>query len=131
MSGSKFAQPEAKHSGKYYCPLTEKNLFNPQRIKDYLHQKEWFRKVAQNHTISLGGEVYYLPKAKPNKEVKIIFDKKDDTLIFYDVKELIAQLPLKGIQFEALVEPQFLTTLKNLQFEFPFDWLNAKINTTF
>jgi hypothetical protein len=125
------AYPEAKHSGKYFNVLTEKDCFDQERIKEYLHLKEWFRKVSDIKTISLGGHIYRLPKAKFRKEVKIVFDKPSSCLIFYDVKELVDQLPIKGIDFNDLVEPDFLKTLKELQLELPFNWRATKIVTTF
>lgn len=129
------AYPEAKHSGRYYNPLTEQNTFDPSRIKQYLHLKEWFRKVSNAKTISLGGHVYYLPKAKPKSELKIVFDNSVDisagNLIFYDDKELVAQLPMQGIALNDLIEPDFFKTLTNLQLECPFDWKATKIVTTF
>lgn len=79
----------------------------------------------------MGGYVYYLAKAQAQKELKITFDKDLDNLIFYDDKELVAQLPFKGLEFQNLVEPEFYNTLKSLQFELPFNWVNSKINMTF
>jgi hypothetical protein len=125
------AFPQAKHSGRYFNPITEKDAFDTKLVSQYLHLKEWFRKVSEAKTISLGGQVYYIAKAKPKTDVKIIFDNASKNLIFYDVKELIAQLPIKGIGFQDLVEPNFFNTLISLQFEFPFDWGSFKINTTF
>ena len=125
------AYPQALHSSRYFNPLTEHSLLDTNRIKEYLHLKEWFRKVSDAKTISLGGYVYYLTKAQAQKELKITFDKDLDNLIFYDDKELVAQLPFKGLEFQNLVEPEFYNTLKSLQFELPFNWANAKINTTF
>ena len=43
------------------------------------------------------------------------------------LSELIAQLPLKGIDFQDLVEPNFFGTLKSLQIEVPFHWNTLKI----
>ena len=127
------AFPHAKHSTRFFNPLTEHILFDKKRIENYLNDKEWFRKVSDAKTLSLGGQVYYLKMAKPKTELKIIFTKNDKVcdLFFYDDKELIAQLPLKGIDFQNLVEPNFLNTLKTLQLEVPFDWKTMKINTTF
>ena len=127
------AFPHAKHSTRFFNPLTEHILFDKKRIENYLNDKEWFRKVSDAKTLSLGGQVYYLKMAKPKTELKIIFTKNDKVcdLFFYDDKELIAQLPLKGIDFQNLVEPNFLDTLKTLQLEVPFDWKTMKINTTF
>lgn len=125
------AFPEAKHSGRYFNPLLEKEYFDTQRIKEYLHNREWFRKVSDIKTISLGGHIYHLPKAKYRIQVKMVFDKPSSCLFFYDVKELVAQLPIKGIEFIDLVEPDFLKSLNHLQLELPFNWTTTKIVTTF
>ena len=91
--------------------------------------------MSNAKTISLGGHVYYLPKAKPKSELKIVFDNSVDisagNLIFYDDKELVAQLPMQGIALNDLIEPDFFKTLTNLQLECPFDWKATKIVTTF
>jgi hypothetical protein len=125
------AYSEAKHSGRYFNVLMEKDCFDQAHIKEYLHLKEWFRKVSDIKTISLGGHIYHLPKAKFRKEVKIVFDKPSSCLIFYDVKKLVAQLPIKGIEFNDLVEPNILKSLKELRLELPFNWQDTKIITTF
>jgi hypothetical protein len=125
------AFPQARHSGRYFNPLLECVVFDKARIRQYLHLKEWFRKVSDTKTVSLGGHVYYMAKAKPKTELRIVFKNDSANLIFYDVNELIAQLPIKGIDFQDLVEPNFLNTLHSLQLEFPFDWNSFKIVTTF
>ena len=128
------AFPRAKHSGRFFNPLTEQALFDNKRIKQYLNQREWFRKISDIKTVSLGRHIYHLKDfklTKSNREVKIVFDAKTDNLIFYAVNELITQLPVKGLDFKDLVEPNFFLTLKNLQLEIPFDWKTAKIITTF
>ena len=76
------ALPQAIHSKRFYNPLTEKSLFDTQRIDKYLSQRKWFRKVSENHTLSLGGQVYYLSKAKKLSELTITFDEKTRNLIF-------------------------------------------------
>ena len=125
---------EAKHSGRFFNPLTEQLLFDNKRIKNYLNNREWFRKIRDIKTVSLGGCIYYLKDiklTKLNREAKIVFDATSDSLFFYNINGLIAQLPIKGLDFQELVEPHFLNTLKNLQLEMPFDWKITKINTTF
>ena len=125
---------EAKHSGRFFNPLNEQLLFDNKRIKNYLNNREWFRKISDIKTVSLGGCIYYLKDiklTKLNREAKIVFDAKSDSLAFYNINGRIAQLPIKGLDFQELVEPHFLNTLKNLQLEMPFDWKITKINTTF
>lgn len=128
------AFPKARHSGRFFNPLMEQELFDNKRIKHYLDKREWFRKISDIKTLSLGGHIYHLKDfklTKSNRAAKIVFDAQTDNLIFYAVNELITQLPIKGLGFNDLVEPDFFRTLKNLQLELPFDWKTAKITTTF
>ena len=128
------AFPNAKHSGRFFNPLNEQSLFDNKLIKSYLNNREWFRKISDIKTVSLGGSIYYLKDiklTKLNREAKIVFDAKSDNLIFSNINGLITQLPIKGLGFHELVEPDFLNTLKNRQLELPFEWQNTKIGTTF
>jgi hypothetical protein len=54
------AFPKAKHSGRYFNPLLEKKYFDQERIKDYLHLKERFRKVSDIKTISLLCDSFFI-----------------------------------------------------------------------
>jgi hypothetical protein len=122
--------PQAKHSGRYYYPLNEVDCFSHELIFQFLSeinsstgkQKEWFRKVSSAKTISIGKQVYYLTNAKPKSELRITFNTSENNsnLIFYDDKELIAQLPIKGIYYNDLVDAVFLNTLNLHQLEIPF-----------
>ena len=58
------AFPQAKHSGRYFNPLTENTVFDEQLIKNYLYRKEWFRKVSDIKTVSIGGHIYRLKKCQ-------------------------------------------------------------------
>ena len=124
------AFPEALHSKTFYNPLTEATSFPTKRIDHYLADKKWFRKVSSNHTLSIGGQIYYLPKAKKLSELAVTFDDKTRHLIFRDDKELIASLPIKGIDFESIAGKNYANRLKNKQLEIPLDWETVKINTT-
>lgn len=124
------AFPEAIHSKTFYNPLSEEKLFSTQRIDKYLTDKKWFRKVSSNHTLSIGGQVYYLPKAKKLSELTVCFDDKTRNLIFRDDKEQIASLPIKDIDFQSIAGDSYIKRLKNRQLEIPLDWESIKINTT-
>ncbi len=68
------AYPQAIHSARFYNPLEERKLFDPTRIDAYLAQQKWYRKVSSAKTVSIGGQVYYLSKAKkkPNSLLLMI-----------------------------------------------------------
>jgi hypothetical protein len=123
------AIPEAQHSKRFYNPSNETQLFDNQNIIKYLVGKEWFRKISANKTVSLGGHIYYLPKTKVNTEVKIVLEVKSDTktktqtnhLLFFNVNELLASIPIKGLDFDTLAGKDFMKTLKGNQLEIPFE----------
>lgn len=125
--------PKAKHSGKYYHPFLEEQLMDMNRVFDFLAKGKWFRKVARSRTIKLGGQVYYVPNVKPREQLLITFSKKEKKLLFQSDKELVvAQLPLKGITKENLMNDLgSLTQCHSIQLEIPFDWETQKVNTTF
>lgn len=124
------AFPDAIHSKRFYNPLSEEKLFSFEKIDTYLDNKTWFRKVSSNRTLSIGGQVYYLPKAKKQSELTISFDVKTRNLIFRDDKELIANLPIKGIDFTSITGIDYIKRLKNRQLDIPLNWDSIKINTT-
>ena len=115
------ALPEAKHSKRFYNPINEQQMFDNQRIMTYLKGKEWFRKVSTAKTISIGGKVYYIKQAKPNTEIRITVSTEGKNLLFYDVKELLEQIPIKGISYHDLIDTDFIKTLKSMQLEIPID----------
>jgi hypothetical protein len=72
-----------------------------------LAEKKWYRKVSSNKTLSIGGQVYYLPKAVKNTKLTVSFDLQNTHLIFRDDKELVASLPIKALDFEAIAGLNF------------------------
>jgi hypothetical protein len=124
------AFPNANHSTRQYNCLCEEQIFETNRIDKYLADKQWFRKVSSNHTISIGGHSYYIKEAKPNSELNITFDDQNRQLNFHDDKELIACQSIKGIDFNTIAGENFMFQLKNKQLQIPFDWETIKITTT-
>lgn len=98
------AFPEAVHSGRGYEINKEKELFSIEAIANYLQKQVWYRKVASNRTISLGGHVYYIPNAKPKQELTITFDAKTLQLQFHYDNKLIVQKALIGLDFESIAQ---------------------------
>ena len=95
--------PEAIHSGRPFFIEQEYQNFNMDKIYHLLSQYTWYRNVSKDKTISIGGYVYYLKKAKPGSQVKIKFSKRTRLFIFRNVKErLLAKLAPKGISKETL-----------------------------
>lgn len=124
--------PKANHSGRFYHPHQEFDLLNLNKIYDFLAKGKWFRRVAGNRTITIGGQYYYLPKTKPKEQLLITFCKKKYELLFQNDKELlIASIPIKGISKERIMgDLDCLAKFPSLQLELPFDWKATKVNTT-
>jgi hypothetical protein len=54
------AYPQARHTGRFYRPEYEVDMFDLNRVYTYLGTCRWFRRVAQNGSVALGGIYYYI-----------------------------------------------------------------------
>lgn len=117
------AHPTAKHSTRNYTPCREAELIDLNRVYQYLAKGIWYRRVASNKTICLGGQVYYISGSIPKTEFKITFCAASKNLLFHDVKDhFITQLPIKGISMDLLlVNLERVYQIPNLQLTIPFD----------
>jgi transposase len=75
------AFPQARHSGRFYALEAEEQLFDMQRVYDYLRQGRWFRQVSSVGTFSLGGYVYNATTRFANQTLEITFDGATPQLI--------------------------------------------------
>lgn len=96
------AFPNAKHSGKHYTADGERAFFSIQKVYDHLGTMVWYRKVSTCKTISLGGQVYYMSKAKAKSALNITFDPITAQLIFHEDKELLFKMPITGIDYDTI-----------------------------
>lgn len=114
--------PMAKHSKRYYTPCKEAELINMNLVYQFLSQGVWYRKIASNGTICLGGKVYYIPKSKPKTDLKITFCATSKNLLFHDVKDhCLVQLPIKGVSLDSLsVNLEKVYQIPNSQLMLPF-----------
>ena len=96
--------PEAKHSAKYYCPSREHEIFDVEKVYQYLaHCKSWYRKVDSNQTVGLGKKQYFLRYSKPGMELAIDFDLQTRQFIFKNEnQQVIGQLEPKGLKYQNL-----------------------------
>lgn len=118
--------------GKLSNSLTEEKSFSIKPIGQYLSDKKWFRKVSSNKKLSIGEQIYYLPKATKNTDLTICFDLQHRHLIFRDNEEQIASLNIKlSIDFDTIAGSNFTNQLKNRQLQIPLEWNQTKINTAF
>ena len=125
--------PKARHSGRFYHPSTEAQLISMENVFTFLAKGSWYRRVANNQTVSLGGHVYYVKGAKPREQLHITFSKRTRCMLFQNDKELLlAQIPLKGITRETIMgNLQLAARFPALQLELPLSWEAQKVNTTF
>ena len=63
----------------------------------------WYRRVAANNTISLGGYLYHLPNGKPTKDVQVRYNKEQNTFDCFDANGiLVGYQQAKGLSFKEL-----------------------------
>ena len=124
--------PKAKHSGRHYHPHLESHLIDMKKVYAFLAKCKWYRRLATNRTICLGGMVYYVPNTKPKEQLFITFCNETKSLVFQNDKELVvASIPIKGISAAQLMgDLEQFAHIPNLQLKLPFDWEHLKINTT-
>ncbi len=125
--------PQARESERFYHFPQEADLIDLQRVDAFLAKGKWYRKVASNRTISLGGQIYYLRDAKPREQLEITFCPEQRVLVMRnDKEEIVDKVPVKGISKESLMGDLGLITQANLgiQLKIPFDWATQKVNTT-
>jgi len=98
------AFPQARHSGRFYALEAEEQLFNMQRVYDYLRQGRWFRQVSSVGTFSLGGYVYNATTRFANQTLEITFDGATPQLICLpETDTAVFRLDMRGLTQSALM----------------------------
>ena len=102
------------------------------RIYQFLGNGKWFRQVAGNKMVFLGGQAYYINNAKPKDQLQITFCANCQHLLFQNDNELLIALhPIKGITKNQLMGRRAeIFNIPNLQLKIPFDW-EDRVDTTF
>lgn len=95
------AHPELLQPRRPFQTVMEGNLFDLQRVDQYLATFTWTHRVSHTGQVHLGqrGIRYTLPRAWAGQEVEIRFDPQDRQLIFSPVgqpEEIIRRCPIKG-----------------------------------
>jgi hypothetical protein len=80
------AHPELLVPRRPYRPEWELDLFNLQRVDDYLASHTWLRTVSEVGQVSLGGQRYGLGIAWAGQTVSIRFAPEQRQLVFTQVK---------------------------------------------
>jgi hypothetical protein len=68
------AYVEAGHTGRFYQPEWEAELLDLNRVYSYLATCRWFRRVAQNGSVALGGIYYYINPKYRGRAIEVTFD---------------------------------------------------------
>lgn len=118
------AYPHAHHSQRPYRIEWETELLDLGRIDAFLAQGRWFRRVATNGIISLGGTVYYVGNKWKQQQIEVMFDPDTRQFHCFDTAgHLLKALPLKDISVACLMGDVFpLFHFPVFQLALPFTW---------
>jgi hypothetical protein len=92
------AFPQARHSSRLYAPESEEQIFDMQRVYDYLKSGRWFRQVCSAGTFTLGGYGYNATRHFAGQTLEITFNDTTRQLVCLPEKETTAfQLDIQGL----------------------------------
>jgi hypothetical protein len=116
------AYPQAGHSGRFYRPEWETELLDLNRVYRYLGTCRFFRWVAQNGSVALGGIYYYLNPKYRGRAIEVTFDS-ERALFRAQVAGLTETIEIipRGLTKEALMgEAAMIAALPAYQLPLPF-----------
>ena len=114
------ARPNARKSNRDYAWQAEADFLQLKRVYQYLNKCKWYRKVAANKMVFLGGHAYYIKQATPGEQLEILFCESCQYLIFKNDQALLVGLkPIKGISKEDLMGDAQKIGLPNCQLTLP------------
>lgn len=124
-----FAFPQAHHSERPYRLEGEAELLDLSRIDAYLARGRWFRRVADNGTVSLGGTVYYVGRQWQQQQIEVTFDPDKRQFRCFDAAaQLLKELPLQGVSVQSLMGNVFpLVHFPTFQLALPFTWEEQQV----
>lgn len=112
--------PQARHSGRYFHFVSEKQLMDMEKIYEYLSEGIWYRRVSNQLTLTLGGQVYYVSKALKKSQLVIKFDPCTKMLHFYNEEQkLLDKLAIKGMEKDRIMGKR-IWQKGSLQLTLPF-----------
>ena len=116
------AYPQAGHTGRFYRPEWEVALLDLNHVYRYLATCRWFRRVAQNGSVALGGIYSYINPKYRGRAIDVTFDS--ERALFRaqvaGLAEVIEMLP-RGLTKEALMgEASTIAALPAYQLALPF-----------
>jgi len=96
--------PQARHSGRLYSLEAEEQLFDMQRVYDYLQKGRWFRQVSSVGTFFLGGYGYNATTRFANQTLELTFEGATRKLICLPEKNsTVFHLDIQGLTKLALM----------------------------
>jgi len=113
--------PQARHSSRLYCLEAEEQLFDMQRVRDYLQSGRWFRQVSSVGTFSLGGHIYNVTTQFADQTLEITFNGSTRKLTCLPEKETSAfRLDVQGLtKAELMGNPLALPSYSAYQLALP------------
>jgi transposase len=123
------ACPQARHSGRPYSLGTETQLFDLQRVCDYLQQGRWFRRVSAVGTFSLGGYVYNATTRLAAQTLEITFVGATRQLLCLPEKSTTPfSLDIQGLTKAALMgQATALPSYATYQLALPFTYSDTTL----
>lgn len=123
------ALPQARHSGRPYRLEWEAELLDLNRVDAYLGRGRWFRQVANNGIISLGGTVYYVGLKWKQQQIEVTYDPDTRNFCCFDAGgQLLKTFPLRDISIERLMGDVFpLVHFPVFQLALPFTWKEQQV----
>jgi len=116
------AYPQARHTGRFYRPEWQIEMLDLDRVYRYLSTCRFFRRLAQNGSVALGGIYYYINPKYRGRAIEVTFD--GERAVFRGqvagVAEPIEIIP-RGLTKEALMgEAGSIAALPVYQLALPF-----------
>ena len=118
------AHPEARLPRREYRLEWEAQLLDLERVKHYLAQGHWWRKVSRGRSISIGRHIYSLGKAFcPEDYLELTFDPQANQFEAKSGSDQSIQLPVPWLSVEELMGTgQLAYPASAYQLALPFSW---------
>ena len=122
--------PELTTPRRVYSPHLEAEIFQVERIYQYLSDGHWFRKVAENGTVGIGRKVYGVGISWAKEQIQITFElDRKQYKMFNPANQEVKYFDLKGCLKEELMgELPVWKNLKGLQLSLPFTYNEWRVS---
>jgi transposase InsO family protein len=98
------AHPQAHHSGHFFHPLIETQLFDLNRVDAFLAQHVWTRLVSDTGVVSVAAQRYYLGRSFAGQTISLTFLPDPRSFRFTTAEgDEIATLPVRGLNREDIL----------------------------